>query len=221
MPSCLLLSSHMHPEFWHRRWADNQIGFHESKVNPLLAAHFDVLDLQPGARVLLPLCGKTVDIDWLLEKGFRVAAAELSPLAVLQLFERLRVAPRIERLVGLDRYSAPGLDVFLGDFFRLSAGMLGAVSGVYDRAALIALPAPMRKRYVEHLRSLTGDAAQLLITLDYDQRIADGPPFSVPAPEVREHYGNGVALLSSQLLPEGLKGRYPVTECAWKVGQAT
>jgi len=130
----------MQPEFWRQRWASNQIGFHESEVNPLLVAHFDALELSAGARLFLPLCGKTVDIDWLLSRGFQVAGAELSALAVSQLFERLGTTPAVIRVGALECHRAGGLTVFAGDIFDLSAEALGRVDAIYDRAALVALP---------------------------------------------------------------------------------
>ena len=42
---------------------------------------------QSGASVLVTMCGKTVDIPWLCEKGHSVTGVELSPTAVQQLFQ--------------------------------------------------------------------------------------------------------------------------------------
>jgi thiopurine S-methyltransferase len=208
----------MQPDFWHQRWAGNQIGFHESQVNPLLVAHFDVLGVAPGARVFLPLCGKTLDIDWLLARGYHVAGAELSSLAVAQLFERLGAMPVIRNAGALECWSAAGLDVFVGDIFELTAAVLGAVDAVYDRAALIALPAQMRRQYASHLQALTGCVPQLLVTLQYDQQRIDGPPFSVPDVEVREHSsGRSPTVLARHAVPGGLKGKCPAEEIVWKI----
>jgi thiopurine S-methyltransferase len=209
----------MHADFWHERWSSNQIGFHESAVNPLLVIHIAALGLAKGARLFLPLCGKTLDIDWLLSKGYRVSGAELSQLAVASLFDRLDLAPTVEDYGGaggvVARWSAPGLDIFAGDIFALSASCLGNVDAVYDRAALIALPPDMRQQYAAHLDTLTKGAPQLLITLAYDQSRLAGPPFSVEEPELRNLYGRSPSLLSSQELPGGLKGKCPATETAW------
>jgi thiopurine S-methyltransferase len=208
----------MQPEFWHQRWAGNQIGFHESQVNPLLVAHFDVLGVSPGARVFLPLCGKTLDIDWLLARGYHVAGAELSSLAVAQLFERLGATPVIRQAGPLECRSAAGLDVFVGDIFELTPDVLGAVDAVYDRAALIALPAQMRRQYVAHLQVLAGCAPQLLVTLQYDQQRIDGPPFSVSEVEVREHFsGRPAKVLARHEVPGGLKGKCAAEEIVWKI----
>jgi thiopurine S-methyltransferase len=188
--------------------------------NPLLVAHFTALGVAKPARVFLPLCGKTLDIDWLLARGYRVAGAELSQVAVEALFERLKLPPTIERPAGttgdISRWSSPGLDIFVGDFFALAAESLGNVDAVYDRAALIALPPDMRGRYAVHLDAITHGAPQLLIALDYDQTRMPGPPFAVSEEEVRRHYSTRApALLSRKELPGGLRGVSPATESAW------
>jgi len=207
----------MDPSFWHQRWAKNEIGFHEPKANPVLVTHFNGLSLPTGGRVFVPLCGKTLDIAWLLSQGYRVAGAELSEVAITQLFADLGVEPQISTIGVLKRYSAPDLDIFVGNIFDLSGGVLGAVDAVYDRAALVALPEPMRPRYTAHLSEITNRAPQLLISYVYDQRVMDGPPFSVPNEEVAQHYGRryDVRLIVSTDVPGGLKGKCAATENVW------
>src|SRR4051812_37476875 len=90
-----LPSPAMKAEFWHERWKKNEIGFHEPKPNPALVKNIARLKLPKRARIFIPLCWKTLDIGWLLSKGFRVAGAELSELAVTQLFEQLRLKPKV------------------------------------------------------------------------------------------------------------------------------
>jgi thiopurine S-methyltransferase len=207
----------MEADFWQTRWANNQIGFHEGKTNSFLATYFDRLALAPGARVFVPLCGKTRDISWLLARGFKVAGAELSPLAVEQLFAELGVTPTITAAGPLVRHSGPAIDIFQGDIFQLTGEMLGPVDAIYDRAALVALPAPMRSSYARHLMDITGTAPQLLITFTYDQSAVDGPPFSVTPEEIRTHYAAAynVDQLAGVPLPGGLKGKYDATENTW------
>ncbi|MFZ5876873.1 MAG: thiopurine S-methyltransferase [Nitrospirota bacterium] len=207
----------MDPSFWHQRWAKNEIGFHEPKANPLLVTHFKELSLPKGCRVFVPLCGKTLDIAWLLSQGYRVAGAELSEVAIAQLFAELRVAPQISTIGTLKRYNEADLDIFVGNIFDLSGSVLGAVDAVYDRAALVALPDHVRARYTAHLMEITNRAPQLLISYVYDQRVMDGPPFSVPNEEVAQHYGRryDVRLITSTDVPGGLKGKCAATENVW------
>ena len=206
--------------FWHNRWATNQIGFHEPQVNPLLVEHFAALALPPGSRLLLPLCGKTLDIAWLLAAGHRVVGVELSELAVQQLFAELGATPRIHAPNdALKAYETDNLTVFVGDIFALSRDLLGPVDAIYDRAALVALPATMRPRYAAHLSEVGACAPQLLISFDYEQSQLPGPPFAVPAAELAELYGERYQLqqLARQALAGGLKGQCPADEVVWRL----
>lgn len=174
--------------FWHQRWEEGRIGFHESAENPSLVAHIEALALAQGSRIFLPLCGKTLDIAWLHAKGFKVVGAELSEIAIQQLFEELNIVPQVSTVGKLQLFSADGIDIFVGDVFDLTDAQLGPVDATYDRAALVALPEQLRQRYAAHMTQITNGAPQLLITFVYDQSLMPGPPFSVPDEEVQKLY---------------------------------
>ncbi len=207
----------MKHDFWHQKWEKNEIGFHLPEANPFLVTHFQTLNLKQGGRVFLPLCGKTLDIAWLLAQGYRVAGAELSEVAIEDLFKQLNLTPSITKLGEITHYSATNIDMFVGDIFKVTPAMLGKVDAVYDRAALVALPDEMRKTYSEHLMALTNQVPQLLICFEYDQSVHAGPPFSICADEVKHHYQThyDLTLLASETLPDGLKGKHPATEEVW------
>jgi thiopurine S-methyltransferase len=176
--------------FWQEKWQQNEIGFHLPQPHPLLQRFLPELDLEEGTTLLLPLCGKTLDIPWLLSQEFRVVGVELSELAVTQLFQEMGVTPQTRPWRGGIRYSAPNLVVYQGDFFELLSTDLGTVDAIYDRAALVALPMEMRARYAARLVELTFAAPQLLISFEYDQLKMDGPPFSVVTDEIGRLYGD-------------------------------
>ena len=207
----------MEPGFWHQRWEKKETAWHESKANPLLVTYFKDLSLAKGKRVFVPLCGKTLDISWLLSNGFRVAGAELSQLAIEELFMDLGVQPDIAKIDGLELWSANHVDLFVGDLFTVTRNMLGPVDAIYDRAALVALPESMRRRYASHLTEITAKAPQLLICYDYDQQALEGPPFSISGEEVKHHYAAmyDVTLLASIEVSGGLKGTCPARETVW------
>lgn len=169
----------------------------------------------------MPLCGKTLDIHWLLANGYRVVGAELSKLAVRQLFAELGVDPVVAPCGAIERYSTLDLDVFVGDIFQLSRQLLGSVDATYDRAALVALPEAMRSRYAAHLMEITVHAPQLLICFEYDQTLMAGPPFSIVGEEVKRHYGDmyEVTLLDQVEIPGGFKGKIAAREDVWLLGQ--
>ncbi|GKS60402.1 thiopurine S-methyltransferase [Nitrospira sp.] len=213
----------MDASFWQQRWERNEIAFHTAEANPLLLKHWPALALSPGRRVFVPLCGKSLDLGWLLARGYDVAGIELSEIAVSHLFADLGVEPQITDLRKLNRYTAKHIDIFQGDIFELSRGILGSVDAVYDRAALVALTESMRPRYTAHLTSITATAPQLLISYEYDQSKLNGPPFSVTGEEVHQHYDGAyqVTLLESVPVPGGLKGQCSATEHVWQLTQRT
>lgn len=204
----------MDASFWHEKWAKKEIGFHEPKVNPILVKNIAQLELDEGARLFLPLCGKTKDIAWLLSEGFRVVGAELSELAIQELFDEMGVTPTIERHANFCHFSAARIDIFVGDIFTLNSLVLGAVDATYDRAAMVALPSEMRLRYAQHLLKITNDAKQLLVCFEYDQSQLAGPPFAVSEDEVRTLYSAhyDLRVLQAKALAGGLKGKVEAVE---------
>ncbi|TNE34350.1 MAG: thiopurine S-methyltransferase [Alphaproteobacteria bacterium] len=203
----------MEQEFWHSKWEKKEIGFHQPSVNPLLEKHFASLKLEKGARVFVPLCGKTLDIHWLYGKGYHVTGAELSEIAVRELFDEMELTPTIRERGGLKQFSAERIDIFVGDFFALSKALLGATDAVYDRAALVALPSEMREKYARQLVEVTKAAPQLQITFTYDQSIMKGPPFSLAEDDIAGLYAAdyNICLLESHAVD--VKGN-PAVESA-------
>ncbi|KUM53480.1 thiopurine S-methyltransferase [Rheinheimera sp. EpRS3] len=207
----------MDPDFWQEKWQKRQIAFHQAAANPLLVSWFNQLALAPGASVFLPLCGKSLDIHWLLAQGYHVVGAELSEIAVQELFAELGLTPDISGAGNLQLYRAEQLQVFVGDIFQLSENTLGPVAAIYDRAALVALPDAMRQRYAQHLITISQGAPQLVICFEYDQAQLAGPPFSVDSLEMHKLYSSVYSLncLEKREVPGGLKRKCQATEIGW------
>ncbi len=175
----------MDADFWLQKWQEGQIGFHRHDVMPLLQKHWPSLQLPEGSRVLVPLCGKSLDMHWLAAQGHRVLGVELSPLAVRQFFEEAGLQPERTTSPYGEHVSAGPIEIILGDAFGLDPGLLADITGVYDRAALIALPPDLRLRYRDTVyAALPAGCQGLLITLEYPQEEKAGPPFSVAQAEV-------------------------------------
>ncbi|WEK08502.1 MAG: thiopurine S-methyltransferase [Candidatus Pseudomonas colombiensis] len=175
----------MQPEFWHKRWASDQIGFHLAQVNPYLQSLWPSLAVAQGAQVLVPLCGKSLDLMWLANRGHRVLGVELSEKAVEGFFHEQGLAPTVTQQGAFKVYQDGSIQLWCGDVFALRAEDVAGVAGFYDRAALIALPPEMRERYAVHLRTILPQGCDgLLITMDYDQALIEGPPFAVLDEEV-------------------------------------
>ncbi|MCG8492048.1 MAG: thiopurine S-methyltransferase [Sneathiellales bacterium] len=207
----------METQFWLDKWQNNELGFHQMQVNKTLAEHFAALEIPEGSRIFVPLCGKTLDMAWLLEQGYRVVGIELSPIAIEDFFKGMDVIPEVSKVGPLTRYSARNVDLYGGDIFDLDKDILGKVDAIYDRAALVALPDEMRRRYAEHMTAITGKAPQFLLCFEYDQSLMKGPPFSIESPIVRDLYeGLYTAIpITRTEIPGGFKGEFPASESLW------
>ena len=176
----------MKPEFWLERWQTGQIGFHRADANPRLTEHHQRA-LGECLRVLVPLCGKSVDLEWLVVRGHEVVGVELSEAAAKDFFAERGFMPERQQLGDFVEYRYGEVRILVGDFFAVSPEQIGYFDGAYDRAAMIALPEEMRARYVQHLSSLMAPKGRLLlVTLHYDA--AGGPPFDVSPAEVERAY---------------------------------
>jgi thiopurine S-methyltransferase len=185
----------MQPEFWHERWRAGQIGFHQSAVDRNLREQWSRLELASGSRVFVPLCGKSLDLLWLLEQGHSVAGVELSAVALESLLMEHGIPATRRTLDRFDVYQAGNLQLYCGDFFALNPPLLGPVAAVYDRAALISWIPELRAGYVSHISALTRPGTRtLLVTLEYPQTQMKGPPFSVTADDVEHLYARNHAI---------------------------
>lgn len=175
---------------------------------PLLLEYWPDMAPVAGTTVFVPLAGKSLDMAWLVAQGHRVLGVELSPLAVAQYFAEQGVTPQVNDTRHGRHYRAGGVELICGDAFALNAAVLADCSAVYDRAALIALPPPLRRRYVLELQArLPAGCRGLLITLEYPQHEKQGPPFSVPEAEVRALYARDWEVHT--LAREDILGREP------------
>ncbi|WP_262136180.1 thiopurine S-methyltransferase [Pseudomonas sp. Marseille-Q5117] len=182
----------MQPEFWYKKWDSNQIGFHQAEANPYLQRYWPELAIAPSARVLVPLCGKSLDLLWLAGQGHQVIGVELSEKAVEEFFSEHQLQPQISDKGAFKVYRSVAFELWCGDFFALTAEDVAGCTALYDRAALIALPDAMRQRYAEHLQQLLAPEMKgLVITLDYDQSQIPGPPFAVSDDEAQRLLGQG------------------------------
>ena len=176
----------MDADFWLQRWREGQIGFHRGEVMPLLEQYWPSLDAPAGSRVFVPLAGKTLDMHWLAAQGLQVLGCELSPLAVEAFFAEAGITPQVQRDTDGSHHRAGAIELVQGDVFALREQALATMDAFYDRAALIALPAGMRRRYVDEVYGkLPAGCRGLLITLEYPPAEKDGPPFPVPEEEVQ------------------------------------
>ncbi|CAH1254892.1 TPMT [Branchiostoma lanceolatum] len=185
---------HLTPEDWQVRWGKGHTGFHKSDVSGSLQTYIgELTGGRSEVRVLLPLCGKTLDIKWLLDQGHTVVGVEFAQQPVEELFQENNMTPTVSDVPGMPGgklYQAGKLSVYCGDFFNFTSEIAGQFDAVWDKASLIAINVADRERYAASITSfLKPDGHYLLETLEYDQSQVNGPPYSVPGQVVEQLYG--------------------------------
>lgn len=191
----------MDAEFWTSRWKSNEIGFHQKSVHDLLTKYWGQLGLSPGATVLVPLAGKSLDMVWLAEQGHDVFGIELSELAIDAFFAERGLVPAARPAYGgMLKFGGP-YTLFCGDFFAVPPEATSHIGAVYDRAALIALPEDDRAAYARQLIAMMPAKSKLLlVSLEYNAGQMSGPPFPVSRAEIESLYGTSgrLALLEER-----------------------
>ncbi|MDR5867992.1 class I SAM-dependent methyltransferase [Halomonas koreensis] len=171
---------------WQRRWREGRIGFHRDAEHPALVRHWPALGVTPGTKVLVPLCGKSLDMRWLARHDHPVLGIELAEEAIEQfLAEGVGEVSRYHH----DSFAVSrqgSIELWCGDFFHFHIEEAAEIGAFYDRAALIALPEATRQRYAFHLAQLIPPGSRgLLIGLTRAPGDEGGPPYSVGAEEIR------------------------------------
>ncbi len=205
----------MDEAFWLAKWRNQEIGFHQSEIHPMLLAHWPAEEVPAGARVLVPLCGKSLDMRWLAAQGLDVVGFELSERAVRDFFAEQELTPTQATRAGFQIFQAAKYTLYCGDFMQADTALCPPCTAYFDRAALIALAPSQRATYLQAVqRLLTPQARGLLITVEYQEGLVSPPPFSVLAEEVHARYDEWSEVRLIERRASDVKGR-AADECAY------
>ena len=192
--------------FWLNRWQENKIGFHLNTYNRHLTDYIENNPLPAGSTIFVPLCGKSIDMIYLLDKDYKVIGVEISSIAVKSFFAENNIKYTIIRKNNFDIYSSlDGIEIYCGDFLYLNYIKFN-IDLVYDRASLVALPKEMRIKYVYILTKILKCSKMLVVSVFYPKNDMAGPPFSVNNKEFTLLFKDfEIKLLKSFLLEEDSK----------------
>jgi len=193
-------------EQWKLRWQEGRIGFHLPEVNTYLIRHSEQLIKQEIKNIFVPLCGKSLDLSWIAGKKKKVVGVESVRQPVEEFFKENNLKYTIQHVDEFEIFKSNSIEIYLGDFFALRRLKIGQFNAVYDRASIVAIESARREKYVDHLMNLlTEDGIILLITLEFDYNLMQGPPYSVSFSEVKNlfsKHGNLELLETSDIIDD-------------------
>ncbi|XP_068225240.1 thiopurine S-methyltransferase-like [Palaemon carinicauda] len=179
---------------WDKKWSEGRTGWHLEEVNTILRDHSALLLPSPKRRILVPLCGKTVDLKWLYDAGHTVVGVEGVAQPVVEFFKENNL-----------RYGTIGfskgtiyksldnrLSIYCCDLFDLDLDTLGKFDAVWDRGSLVAIYEEDRGRYANFIKSvLAPDFRYLLSVVQYTPTPEfSGPPRNIPTELLQKLFGN-------------------------------
>lgn len=178
-------------ELWLNMWEKKNIPFHKSTVNSALIAYASQLSCNAGDTILVPLCGKSLDMVWLAQQGYKVIGIELSAIACEEFFSENNIEHQIIIEDKFTHYKSKDIEIFCGDFFTVTKNDFPEIKAIYDCKSLIALPAEIKQKYIKHLLQLVNPTAIkiLLLVIEATGKI-QGPPFPINKNEIKALFGS-------------------------------
>lgn len=187
-------------ERWQRCWREQETAFHQESVNPQLVRCWSRLGLAPGARVFVPLCGKSLDMLWLAAQGHEVLGVELSAIAASAFFAENGLTPLCRELGPFTFWRSGRIGILCGDFFSLTPAHLAQVAAVFDRASLTALPVAQRADYARHLQRILPTAGKIfLLTTEEPEPGETTYQTHAPDQEILRLYADGFDIRLAQV----------------------
>ncbi len=177
----------MEASFWHNSWelGGFHTSFHRKDIHPYVLQYMSP-DKIEGKNILVPLCGKTIDLLYLAQYANKVIGVELVEEAIHQFFyeNNLQVTRPDDTT-----YISGNITIYCRDFMALTPEETGPVDWILDRASLVALPGDMRMAYIQTIERLSSvGTQQLVITLEYFP-LLESAPFSITPDELMKYYG--------------------------------
>ena len=179
---------------WKHMWDINDLKFHQMTVYPDLVKYESIF-FKNHSKVFLPLCGKSLDMIYLADKGYDVYGCELVEKAVKSFFLENSISYKKNCLENTDIISYKGnekkITIYHGNILLLSSQLIGKFEAIWDRAALVAINILQRPNYANVLQDvMASDCKYLLNTFVLSGKEYEGPPHTVTEEDIEKLFGN-------------------------------
>ena len=142
---------------WKDLWEDNVFPWHKEDVHPKLMQNLDILVQTAGksdpknCKFFVPLCGKSIDMIFLHNKGFHVIGCEAVEKAVVDFFNENSIEydkKEISDEISVFDAKTMNIKIVCGDYFKLTPDIVGGkMDCIFDRGSLVAIDKEQRTEY--------------------------------------------------------------------------
>jgi thiopurine S-methyltransferase len=221
----------MDTTYWLERWETGNTRFDEPEPHRYLTRFFAQVAPASTNCIFVPLCGKSIDMAWLLQQQQHVIGVEISPIPLQTFIQENQLHPTVTTTAYGTVYQDKHCTLYQSSLFDLSDEIFLPVNLVYDRGALVALPWPeLRKQYIQWYQDkLPLGTHVLLISFESDANVSQtsGPPFPITPDELTKQFGThfSIELLAREYVNDikphwrdrGLTQLYECAYCLEKI----
>ena len=155
------------PQYWDKRYLNNETGWDMKQVSPPLKGYIDTLE-NKDLKILIPGCGNAYEAEYLLEKGFdNVTLIDFSKVVT----EKLK-----------DKYKGEPISIINENFFDLQ----GKYDLILEQTFFCALDPSLREKYVKKCYDLLNDRGKIAGVLFNKRFSPTEPPFIATEEEYRK-----------------------------------
>ncbi|XP_023244013.1 thiopurine S-methyltransferase-like [Centruroides sculpturatus] len=139
-------------EKWVEKWEANKIPWHRTINNRFLLNYYDkLINGRSSIQIFFPMCGKSIDMKWLYDKGHKIVGVEYCEKAIKDFYEEQGLQYEVENVESvkgkLFKTSDDNIKIFCCDIFLFNKEYAGLMDAVWDRGAFEAVEKEDRKRY--------------------------------------------------------------------------
>lgn len=179
---------------WQERWSEGRTGWHLQDLNFALENYTSKLLTKPDCRILVPLCGKSVDVEWLYREGHTVVGIEGVEQAIVEFFSEHSLSYSTEQLTWAKVFKTEDdrLKMYCCDIFKMNMEHLGKFDAIWDRGSLVAIYEEDRERYAKVIKALLApDFHYMISAVQYTPHEGfSGPPRNIPTALVEKLFGD-------------------------------
>ncbi|RUS78681.1 hypothetical protein EGW08_013569 [Elysia chlorotica] len=189
-------------KMWETRWEQGETAFHKSNVHKMLEKLMPKLNPDGNLKkILVPLCGKSVDMKWLADQGIVAIGIEGVPQAIQEFFTENSLE-RVESNVSglgpsgkLHQSRDSMIKIYGGDMLQFSTTVEGTFDAIWDRGSLVALDREDVPGYAKILTDVLNKGGRILVeVMEYtnqslsvlEESARPPPPHAMFEPQMRD-----------------------------------
>lgn len=180
---------------WKECWNIFNVEFYNLQLNELFVKYYQRMLIRLGMWIFVFLCGKVVEMKWLLDYGYKVVGLEVVFVFCKVFFEENGIFYNVKEMKGIygEKYESfdQKIVIYSCDFFFFIVDICGEFDGIWDCGGLNFMDVEDREVYIYRICILMGKGCVNLIEfVNFDKFMVD-IIWSMIKEELQKVFGEG------------------------------